>query len=136
MHSISTHQYLPVFGLTNLCNWVTFISVTGRHRKKYPPKHRDVLGEIRICLELGRYLDTRHSSKRREERIISLPDVIQVLRSGFHEKRKDKYREQYKAWSYSIRGKTVDNRRLRIVVSFESETGMLIITAVDLDAGD
>jgi hypothetical protein len=70
------------------------------------------------------------------ERVISLPEVFHVLRNGFHEKRKDKYEELYKAWSYSIRGKTVDNRRLRIVVSFESETGMLIITAVDLDADD
>jgi len=59
-----------------------------------------------------------------------------VLREGFHEKRKDKYEELYKAWSYSIRGKTVDNRRLRIVVSFDSKTGMLIITAIDLDAED
>ncbi len=110
--------------------------VTGRQRKKHPPKHRDVLGEIQSCLESGRYLDTRHARKRREERVISLPEVLHVLRDGFHEKRKDKYEELYKAWSYSIRGKTVDNRRLRIVVSFESDTGMFIITAIDLDADD
>ena len=59
-----------------------------------------------------------------------------MLRNGYHEKRKDKYEELYKAWSYSIRGKTVDNRRLRIVVSFDKETGMLIITAINLDADD
>ena len=112
------------------------MNVTGRQRKKHPPKHRDVLCKIQSCLESGRYLDTRHASKRRVERVISLPEVLHVLRNGFHEKRKDKYEEIYKAWSYSIRGKTVDNRRLRIVVSFEGETGMLIITAVDLDAGD
>jgi hypothetical protein len=105
----------------------------GKHQKKYPPKHKDVLKEIGNCLETGRYLDTRHATKRKEERLITLPEVLHVLRQGFHEKRKDRYEEIYKAWNYSIRGKTVDKRDLRIVVSFDSETGMLIITAVDLD---
>jgi hypothetical protein len=95
-----------------------------------------VLGEIRSCLESGRYLDTRHAIKRKAERVIALPEVIQVLQNGYHEKRRDRYEELYKAWSYSIRGKTVDRRRLRIVVSFDREAGMLIITAVDLDADD
>ena len=56
-----------------------------------------------------------------------------MLRRGFHEKRKDKFDEFHNAWNYSIRGKTVDNRALRIVVSFDAETVMLIITAIVLD---
>jgi hypothetical protein len=104
-----------------------------KQHKKYPPKHKDVLKAINRCLEAGRYLDTRHATERKEERIITLPEVVYVLRQGFHEKRRDRFEEQYKAWNYSIRGKTADKRNLRIVVSFDSETGMLIITAIDLD---
>ena len=107
--------------------------MTGRQRRKNPPKHQDVLEEIRNCLSSGRYLDTRHARKRKEERAISLPEVLYVLGNGFQEKRRDRYEELYKAWSYSIRGKTVDNKRLRIVVSFDKESGMLVITAIDLD---
>lgn len=79
-------------------------------------------------------MDTHHAQQRKAERVISLPEVLDVLLGGYHEKRKDKYEEQYKAWSYSIRGKTIDDRSLMIVVSFDSETSMLIITAIDLDA--
>jgi len=32
----------------------------------------------------------------------------------------------------AIRGKTVDGRQLRVVVSFDEETGLLIITAIAL----
>ncbi len=103
-----------------------------RARKVKPPKHEDVLAEVRRCIEAGRYLDTRHAQQRKAERAISLPDVLHVLLDGYHEKRKDRYEELYQAWSYSIRGKTIDNRRLRIVVSFDFETGMLIITAIEL----
>jgi hypothetical protein len=53
------------------------------------------------------------------------------LKNGYHEKKKDKFEEQYHAWNYVVRGKTIDGRNLRIVVSFDP-SGMLIITAIDL----
>jgi len=77
-------------------------------------------------------LDTRHATDRQGERKITRPEVIQVLRNGPHEKRKDLFVKQYNAWNYAVRGKTVDRRELRVIVSFEAETGMLIITAIDL----
>lgn len=49
-----------------------------------------------------------------------------------HEKAKDAYQERYKNWNYAIRGKTVDDRELRVVVSFE-ENGLWIITLIDLE---
>ena len=57
--------------------------------------------------------------------------MLQVLKSGFHEKRKDKFDESFNAWNYAVRGKTVDTKELRIIVSFD-ENNMLIITAIDL----
>ncbi len=55
-----------------------------------------------------------------------------VLKTGWHEKAKDQYDVQNKAWNYAIRGKTVDTRELRVVVSFDEE-GLLIITVIDLE---
>jgi phage terminase large subunit-like protein len=77
-------------------------------------------------------LDTRHATERQEERSITRPELLKVLRTGFHEKKKDQFKEEYQAWNYAIRGKTVDERNLRVIVSFDLN-GMLIISAIDLD---
>ena len=99
----------------------------GRKEKK-----KNLLELIRKCVESGKYLDTRHSGKRQREREIARPEVLYVLRNGFHEKRKDQYNEEYTEWKYSIRGKTVDERLLRVIVSFDPNN-MLIITAIELE---
>ena len=96
------------------------------------PKIENLLDVVSKALDTGDYLDTSHANVRKGEREISRPEIVYVLRHGFHEARKDKYEEQYKAWNYAIRGKTVDRRELRVVVSFDT-AGMLIITAIDLD---
>jgi hypothetical protein len=91
----------------------------------------NLLVEIRMCLDEGRFLDTRHAHGRQDERQITRPEILFVLKNGYHEKKKDKFDEFYKAWNYAVRGKTLDRRELRIIVSFD-EAGMLIITAIDL----
>ena len=104
-----------------------------RQRPARPPKHEDVPALVREHIDAGRYLDTRHASSRKAERQITLPEVLYVLRHGYHEKRKDQFKEEHDAWTYAMRGKTVDRRELRICVSFDP-SGMLIITTIDLDA--
>jgi len=96
-----------------------------------PPKIINLMETIRKCIEEGRYLDTRHATQRQAERNVTRPEYLHALLNGYHEKRKDKFEEVYNAWSYSIRGKTIDVRALRIIVSFD-EKNMLIITAIDL----
>ena len=76
-------------------------------------------------------MDTRHGNERQRERQITRPEIFFVLRHGHHEKKKDKFDAHYSAWNYSVQGKTVDRRELRIIVSFD-ENGMLIITAIEL----
>ncbi len=61
-----------------------------------------------------------------------MPEILRVLRVGFWEKRKDEFKQEFQAWNYAIRGKTVDARDLRVIVTFE-EPGMLLITAIDLN---
>jgi len=96
-----------------------------------PVKVQDVLKVVRAHLDSGTYLDTRHAFERKHERGITRPEVIFVLKNGYHEKKKDQFEVRYKSWSYAIRGKTVDGRELRVIISFD-EMGMLLITAIDL----
>ena len=55
-----------------------------------------------------------------------------IIENGYWEKRKDEYKPEYEAWNYSIRGRTVDGRDLRIIISFENQR-LLFITAIDKD---
>jgi hypothetical protein len=56
----------------------------------------------------------------------------QAIARGHHEKRKDEYKTEHKCWNYSIRGKTVDARELRVAVSLDKNSGLLIVTVIDL----
>ncbi len=98
---------------------------------RYPPKVLNLLEVVQSCLDQGRYLDTRHVTERQLERSITRMEILHVLRTGFHEKKKDQFDEEYSSWNYAIRGKTVDKKELRIIVSFD-KNNMLIITAIDL----
>lgn len=104
-----------------------------RAKRRRPAKHTDPLTRAKELLAAGRYRDTRHSSQRRDERTIILPEIIQVIRSGWHEKSKDEFKAEWTAWNYAIRGKTVDKRELRVAVAFEEGGSLLIlVTAIDL----
>jgi hypothetical protein len=76
-------------------------------------------------------MDTRAQKKRQ----ITRPEYEYVLINGYHEKKKDDYKEKYKAWNYAIRGKTIDKRSIRVVVSFD-KNDLLVITVIDLDVED
>ena len=98
---------------------------------KKPAKIANLMKLVKEAISSGRFYDTRHASERQSQRKITRPEMLQVLKSGFHEKRKDKFDENFNAWNYAVRGKTVDTKELRIIVSFD-ENNMLIITAIDL----
>ena len=108
------------------------MSMAKKKRLKRPGKIENVLSKVRAAVQSGAYLDLTHAQFRSSERNITRPEYEEVLRNGRHEKSKDEYKEQFQAWNYSIRGKTVDERELRVVVSFDSN-GMLIITVIDLE---
>ena len=80
----------------------------------------------------GNYIYTGHAQERLAEREVTRQEVKQVIQSGHHEKSKDQFDEIYDEWSYSIKGKTIDLKALRVVISFD-EGDMLIITVIDLN---
>ncbi len=81
----------------------------------------------------GAYRNTFHAIERKAERNITLPEIIHVLRTGRHEKSKDHFEKAFNTWNYAIRGKTIDEMELRVIVSFDEEKDLLIITAFYLE---
>lgn len=100
---------------------------------KRPKKIEGLLERIRNCINSGAYRDTFHAIERKTERNITLPEIIHVLRTGRHEKSKDHFEEAFNVWSYAIRGRTIDELELRVIVSFDEERDLLIITAFYLE---
>lgn len=97
----------------------------------YPEKIPNLIERVKAAVESGNYLDTFHSKLRQGHRSITRPEIIFVLKNGFHEKRKDKFDHAFKEWNYAVRGKTIESKDLRVIVSFD-KSNMLIITAIDL----
>lgn len=98
---------------------------------KRPAKLTNVLAKARECVEKGRYYDTTHAKLRKLQRQISLTHVLYVIRNGYHEKQKDQFKTEYEDWTYSIRGKTIDNKDIRVAIAFDHDD-MLIITVIEI----
>jgi hypothetical protein len=96
------------------------------------PKIPNLLEKVKECLNSGKYRFSKHALDRKKERFISLPNVLEVLNKGHHEKAKDSWDFVFKTWNYSIKGKTIDANPCRVIVSFE-ENGLLIITVIRLN---
>lgn len=94
-----------------------------------PKKLDNILFIIRECIEDDRIADTIHSLERRKQRDISLIEIIHVLKTRRHEKNKDCFDEIFRSWNYSIRGITIDKKDLRVIVAFDKDTNLLLITA-------
>ncbi len=88
------------------------------------------------CINANLYVETKHVFQRYIDRGIRRWEIFDVLINGYHERQKDYYENDFQKWNYAIRGKTIDGKELRIVVSFEdghSPEVLIIITAIDLN---
>lgn len=97
-----------------------------------PSKHPRLLDLIRNKVMTDRFIATVHAKDRQFQRCITLQQIKYVLCNGYHEKSKDKYDEVYSAWNYAIRGRTFDDVDIRVIVSFDEEDDMLIITVFEV----
>lgn len=94
-----------------------------------PPQIKELRAKICECIESERYKQTLHALQREKERSIELVDALYVLKNGRHEKSKTSFDEVFQTWKYSIRGLTLDDEDIRVVIAFDDE-GMLIITVI------
>lgn len=95
-------------------------------------KEADIIELTKAATDNGQVKYSSHANDRMRERAIVKPEIESILRSGHHESRRDQYREEFQAWDYAIMGKTIDGRKLRVVVAIE-KPNVLIVTAIDLD---
>ncbi len=77
----------------------------------------------------GRFRDSRHAAERKAERDVDLFDIQKVIGTGWHEPSEDRFKEEHDSWTYAIRGKTVDGVDIRIVVAFDEEDFLVVVTA-------
>lgn len=99
--------------------------------QKKPAQIIDLQAKIVKCIEEERYIQSTHAIERELERRIVLSDAIYVLKTGYHEKAKTKFDEVHSTWKYAIRGKTVENLSIRVIISFFKED-MFIITVMHI----
>ena len=99
---------------------------------KRPGKLADPIAIIREQTDAGRFTFVAHAMERLQQRQVTVPEVIFVLKHGHHEKRKDHFRDDFGHWVYAVRGTTTDVRKLRLAVAIDG-SGLLVITVIDLD---
>ena len=104
----------------------------GLPKKRKTPK---VLQKARVAISSGNYSYTRHALARQGHRNISDADLKEAILSGWHEAKKDEWKEEYQDWNYSIRGPSLEGDQLRIALAIEENANVLavIITVINLD---
>lgn len=101
--------------------------------KKRPEQITNILEKIKECIEKGNYYVTAHAFIRQNERMISLPESLHVLETGYEEKKKARFDIEHNTWKYAIKGKTIkDDLDVRVIIAFD-EHGMLIITVMHIE---
>jgi hypothetical protein len=92
----------------------------------------EVFTLIDKALNSGDYLISLHGRKRGKERKVNAIHIVQALRSlnRMHEAKKDKYVEGMLDWNYSIVSDDIEQRKLRIILTFSEQ--LLVITVIVL----
>ncbi len=84
-------------------------------------------------LQKGHFVISEHALLRQQERQLSLGDIRNILFTGYHEKKKDEYNDQYKDWNYAVCGQTLDREKARICLAFDHTKLLIIITVIRLE---
>ncbi len=81
----------------------------------------------------GSYVISKHANLRQGQRQITIGDIRSVVFSGFHEKSKDVYKDEFNQWVYAVRGLTLDDELARVCVSFVQDRRLFIVTVIRLE---
>ncbi len=101
-----------------------------------PEKRQHVLNDARTLAASYLFLDTRHSTQRRQERNIPISEIRRAILNGTLEPERDRFSEDHHDWSYSIRGRDIDKNVIRVVIGFVPSSGhgemLAIVTAYEV----
>ena len=108
--------------MTKKTNSGTLSTIKSADKKKATtaPKEANVAKKMKELLGINKIRFSGHANKRVGERNVIDYEVRQALNSGKHDPSKDRYSANWNNWEYSIEGKTLDERHLRIGISFET----------------
>lgn len=98
-------------------------------KKHKPQQIKDLINKICECIDHAMFAQSRHAIQRQNTRDISLEDALYVLKTGYHEKDKTYFDDAFQEWKYAIRGKTLENLDIRVIIAFD-KYGMIIITVM------
>ena len=84
------------------------------------------------------YIILPHAKRRQIDRDITDIDILDILENKKNRKRKrnkkkDEYTDGFHDWNYCIEGQDLDEDKIRIIVSFNKEQNLLVITVIRLN---
>ncbi len=100
---------------------------------KRTKKIENVAALARNLMQKGAYAISKHAELRQGERCITTGDIKNIINTGYHEKKKDEYKDEYADWNYAIRGKTLDEEQARVCIAFIEEIHFIVITVIRLE---
>ncbi len=100
---------------------------------KKAKKIENVLSLAKNLMQKGTYAISEHAKLRQGERCFTIGDIKNIINTGYHEKKKDEYKDEYADWNYAIRGKTLDDEQARVCIAFIEETHFIVITVIRLE---
>lgn len=93
----------------------------------------DVAALAKNLMQKGAYAISKHAKLRQGERCFTIGDVKNIINTGYHEKKKDEYKDEYADWNYAIRGKTLDHEQARVCIAFIETSRFIVITVIRLE---
>lgn len=84
-------------------------------------------------MQKGAYVISGHAELRQRERFFTIGDIKHIINTGYHEKKKDEFKEEYRDWNYAIRGKSLDGEQVRVSIAFIKESHFIVITVIRLE---
>ncbi len=85
---------------------------------------------LRLLDSPAGYLETEHAKERMREREITRQEIWHVLKTGRREPRKDAYNNAFNTWNYAMRGNTLTDRTLRVIVTVVGR--VVVVTAMEI----
>lgn len=89
-----------------------------------------LIHHVRKSIATGDYVILPHARKRCTERNVSAADIEHALQNGIRVKKRDRYDDTLKRWSYAFEGDSIDGEPLRVIIAFIQK--LSIVTVVNL----
>lgn len=96
-----------------------------------PAKLSNLCEKIKTALDTRKYRQSLHALQRMDKRKVTFLDILYVLENGYREESKDAYDDAFHKWKYAIRGRTLENVSIRVIITFDDDD-LLIITVINL----